>query len=244
MNREAMSASRIARYQLRTTDVNAARAFYADVLGAHIWGADVTLALLPGPAVARGAAPHWLGHVHVGAREVEGTVGRLVAQGGQLLVPMRTAGEGAAPAVVRDPFGALLGVSAETAAPPREVVAWHVLHTRDHERAFALYAGLFGWTATGLLDPGPDGGVHQLFAWEESGRSVGSVSNAARLPHIHPQWFFCFDVPDIEAARTKVRARGGLALAPMKLSSGALVAPCGDPQGAAFGLHQLAHGTG
>jgi predicted enzyme related to lactoylglutathione lyase len=235
-NREAMAASRFCRYELRTTDVNAAQAFYADVVGAQLWGSDVSLAPLPERAAAQGAPAHWLGHI--GVRDVEATAGRVVALGGQQLGPLQRGTDGSSHAVLRDPFGAVMAVSCETVALRGAPVAWHLLHTQDHERAFALYAALFGWTATEGLDLGPEMGCHQGFAWDESGQNMGSVANTARLPHIHPHWLFFFRVADIEDSLARVRARGGNVLGPMRAWSGDLVAPCVDPQGAAFALYR------
>jgi predicted enzyme related to lactoylglutathione lyase len=218
--------------------VNAARTFYTGVLGPQFWGSDVTLAPLPERAAAQGAPAHWLGHI--GVPDVEATAGRVVAQGGQQLGPMQRAADGSRFALLRDPFGAVMAVRSETAAPQCAPVAWHLLHTEDHDRALTLYAALFGWTASEVVDLGPETGCYQGFAWDESGRSAGCASNAARLPHIHPQWLFCFSVDDLEDAVAKVRAHGGQVLESRKTSSGDLVAPCEDPQGAAFALYQFA----
>jgi predicted enzyme related to lactoylglutathione lyase len=217
--------------------MNAARPFYTDVFGSQLWGSEVSLAPLPERAAALGAPPHWLGHI--GVPDVEGTVSRMVALGGQQLGPMQRGADGTSYAVVRDPFGAVLAVTRETAAPRPAPVAWHLSHTEDHVRAFTLYASLFGWTANEALDLGPELGCHQVFAWDESRRSVGSMANTARLPHIHPQWLFCFRVADIEDSIAKVRAWGGQVLGPMRTWRADLLAPCNDPQGAAFALYQL-----
>ena len=233
-----MSTSRFFRYQLRTTDQGAARAFYADLLGEHFWSPDLSLAPLPERAIAMGARPHWLGHL--GVEDVEGTAARIVAAGGQPRGPTSRGADGSAIAVLRDPFGAGLAVSSEAVAPSRSPVAWHLLQTDDEARAFAFYASLFGWTPMESMDLGPELGRHQRFAWDDSREAVGSVANGARLPHIHPQWLFFFPVPDLGASLSRVRSLGGLALRPIKTPSGDLAAPCDDPQGAAFGLIQLA----
>jgi catechol 2,3-dioxygenase-like lactoylglutathione lyase family enzyme len=38
---------RFCHYQLRTTDVDAARAFYSDLLGAHFWEDNISVGELP-----------------------------------------------------------------------------------------------------------------------------------------------------------------------------------------------------
>lgn len=238
----ATTPSRFRRYELLTRDQGAARTFYQAVLGSSFWDAGVSLAPLPEQAAARGAPNHWLGHI--GASDVAGMVERIVAVGGQQLGPTRPGGGGPSSSsssrtVLRDPFGAVLAVSAEPETSPTPV-AWHMLHSEDHERAFAWYAALFGWVATELVDLGPVLGRHQRFAWDEGRPNVGSVANTARLPGVHPHWLFCFPVTDIEDACARVRAGGGEALPSSETPSGDRVVACHDPQGAAFALHQSA----
>ena len=231
-----MTGNRFFRYALRTTAMTGARDFYAGVVGAQFWASDVCVTPLPERAAALGTPAHWLGHV--GISDVEGTASRVVALGGQRLGPTQRGADGSLQAVLRDPFGAIVAVSSETIAPGHAPVGWHLHNSQDHERTFALYAALFGWTATDVLDLGPQGGRHQMFAWDESGRSIGSMADLARLPHVHPQWLFFFRVPNIEDALARVRRHGGKELGPTRISTGDIVAPCDDPQGAAFGLFQ------
>jgi predicted enzyme related to lactoylglutathione lyase len=218
--------------------VNAARAFYTDVLGAQFWGPGVSLAPLPARAAALGAPAHWLGHI--GTNDVEGAAGRIVGAGGQQLGPTLRAADGSSVAVLRDPFGAVMAVGSDTSPSSHSPVAWHLLHVKDHARAFAAYADLFGWRGTEVLDLDSDIGRQQLFAWDESGVSVGGVTDLARLPHIHAQWMFCFPVTHIEDACDKVRARGGTVAEPARAPNGDLVASCEDAQRAAFALYQSA----
>jgi predicted enzyme related to lactoylglutathione lyase len=214
--------------------VNAARAFYADVLGAQFWGLGVSLAPLPERAAAMGAPAHWLGHIGTG--DVELAASRIVAAGGQRLGPSSKGPDGSSVAVLRDPFGAVMAVGSDTSSPPPSAVAWHFLHVNDHESAFAAYADLFGWTATALVDLDVAIGRQQLFAWDDSGESVGGVTDMARQPHIHAQWMFCFRVANLEDARVKVLAHGGTVAEPTRTPNGDLVAACEDAQRAAFAL--------
>ena len=119
-------------------------------------------------------------------------------------------------------------------------VAWHLLIGTDEARVFAPYATLFGWKVEQVVDLGEQRGKHQLFAWDTSGTVAGVSTDLARRPGIHTQWLFFFPVPDIERARSKVRELGGIALDPTRTATGQIVAPCEDPQGAAFGLYQPA----
>jgi len=231
------------RYVLRTTDLVAARAFYADAIGLVLPdGMAAGSALEAWPlherALARGAPPHWLGQIAVD--DVPAMVTRLCALGGEALGPTVQARDGTSFATLRDPFGAVISVRERGASTGDAPVVWHQLHTRDAERAVAVYHQLFGWTQIQTLDaPEPVGAV-RLFAWNETGAPVGAIGDTARLPGVHVHWLFFLPVGDIDRAAARVRALGGTAMEPVALRDGMRLAACEDPQGAAFGLAQTA----
>jgi predicted enzyme related to lactoylglutathione lyase len=219
------------RYELRTTDADAARAFYASILGhdrAVIWP-------LHEQALARGARPHWLGHL--GVEDVERAAAAFVERGAMQLGPILPTRDGGQVVVLRDPGGALVAV----ATPPpanaeaRVDVAWHVLNTNDVARATANYRELFGWEFTDRIDLGAHG-VFQQFAWHAGGAAVGAIADIAARPGVHPHWSFSFEVDVLEEAMAAARAAGGAVLDPIVLPSGERVCVCADPQGAAFAL--------
>jgi predicted enzyme related to lactoylglutathione lyase len=228
--------SRFCRYELRTTDVGAAREFYTAPFGPELWGDAITVVPLPERAAARGAPAHWLGHISVD--DVEDALRRFTASGAEQLGPLQRNPDGTALAVLREPNGAVVALTSAKAPPPGDRIAWHVLHAKDEERAFATYASLFGWAPSEFLDQGPDLGRHQMFTWEGAAGAVGSVANTGLLPGVHPQWLFFFGVANIEESLASVRALGGFTLEAVRTSSGHLVAACDDPEGAAFGLYQ------
>jgi predicted enzyme related to lactoylglutathione lyase len=227
---DAVTPGTFCRYELRTTDVDAARAFYSDVLDLD-FAEPTAIAPLPQQARARGAPAHWLGHL--GVDDIEGAIAHFVARGAQPLVPGLP--------ILRDPSGAVLALRAGRAhadAPARKPVTWHQHHTTDLERAWRAYADRFAWTEEGTVaEEGLEGG-HRLFAWDSSRACVGRMANTARHPEVHAQWLFYFAVAQLGAAMDKVRARGGLvAGAPRALRDGTELVACEDAQGAAFGLH-------
>ncbi len=228
------------RYHLRTTDPDAARSFYTDVVGLD-FSEDGILAVWPlhEQARARGAPAHWLGFI--GVTELSTTVQRLLASGSQLLGPASLCAEdGEVFAILRDPCEAVVAIRDTSRPAGREPVAWHQLHTRDLDRSWALYSELFGWMNAGTLEVGEAEGGQRLFRWNEAGKAVGSMANTARLPGVHPHWLFFFPVADLASTLAKVTARSGSALAPVVLPNGDRFAACEDAQGAAFGLIQLA----
>jgi uncharacterized protein len=237
-----MAENNFFRYELRTTDPEVARAFYREILGTEFWNSGVVSAdRLPERAAAAGAPPHWLGHIKV--KEVEQTSSRITREGGERLGPVQSGADGSFRAILRDPFGAVLALSSADVESPQTRVAWHLHHSKDHESSFTWYARFFGWTRGQVIDLGPQQGSHQMFAWDESGKTAGSMSDAARLPGIHTQWLFFFPVSEIESSLARVRALGGSALEPMQTRRHDWVVPCNDSQGAAFALYQFSAGS-
>jgi predicted enzyme related to lactoylglutathione lyase len=230
-----MPNPRFVRYDLRTTDADAARRFYADVLGESFWGPGIAVWKLHEQALARGARPHWLGHV--GSTLVAPTVSRIEELGGEHLGPTIDQGSRSY-ALVRDPFGALFAVSSEVPGESRGLARWHVLHTKDHQKASASYASLFGWSPGPGVDLGPPIGMSHGFSYESGEPAAGAITDGACSPSIHPQWLYFFVTSDIDRALERVRSGGGVALPTVRTPAGALVAPCDDPQGAAFALFQ------
>lgn len=229
--------NRFCRYELRTTDVEAGRAFYRELFGAEFWSAGLDVVPLPPRAAAAGAPSNWVGHI--GVDDVVGMMLRFLDCGAKPLGPMPQ-GSDATDAFLRDPFGAVVALSSNTSAPEVQRVAWHLLSARDEMQAFAVYSALFGWVALETHDLGMLGGRHVTFAWDRADRPVGSASDVARLPHVHPQWLFFFRTEHLGASLAQVRELGGLTQPPTQTATGDLVAACDDPQGAAFGLYEMA----
>lgn len=220
------------RYELRTTDDAAARAFYAKLLGhdrATVWP-------LHAEARARGAVPHWLGSIGVeDAPQLERVTGELVARGATMLGPVRPSGDGRQVAVLRDPGGAIVGLTTRPASglAPTVDVAWHVLNTNQLGDAIVNYRTLFGWTIAAEPSSGPHGAFHE-FAWGT--RNAGAMADVAGRPSVHPHWLFFFRVESVDDAVKMIREAGGTATDPITTPAGARIAICEDAQGAAFGV--------
>jgi uncharacterized protein len=226
---------RFVRYELRTTDVDAAEIFYADVLPSP---ASIAITRLPERAAANGAPPHWLGHIGVG--DVDEHVRRFVSRGAAVLGPEQRDIEGARFQVVRHPLGAIVALSSRTEARGA-AVGWHQLLTTDSDAAWTTYAEPFGWTARDRWDLGADIGAQLTFSWDSAGPAVGGIADtAARNPQTHVHWLFAFEVGDFDAALARVWSGGGNAMTPLHLPNGSRVVACHDPRGAAFGLHETA----
>lgn len=248
------SHGRFVWYELMTTDMEAARTFYADVVG---WGTrDASMpglgynqfmagtipvagvATMPEEAKRAGATAHWIGYV--GVDDIDAAVDRIVALGGTVRFPPTNFADISRFAIVADSQMATLALvtrfkSQEEDRPEQGTpghVDWHELLAADWEKAIAFYCKLFGWqkaeSHVGMM------GTYQQFSI--GGEALGGMfTKPPTLPV--PFWLYYFNVDDIEAAATRVEAGGGTILyGPTTVPGGASVVHCLDPHGAAFAL--------
>lgn len=241
-------------YELVTTDVGAAKAFYGEVVGwrAHdlsmpgavfaLFTADGSpvggLMDLPEGARKTGAGPRWAGYV--GVDDIDAAGGQIERLGGAVYGPPTAILDTRRFVSFSDPQTATLGVlqsiDPERAKPaPINApghVGWHELITADCEKAFAFYSELFGWQkAQSDID---EVGVYQSFCVD--GKTIGGM--LAKPPSVPASfWLFYFNVADIDAAGKRVATCGGRVLdGPFESPGGAWIVHCADPQGAVFGL--------
>jgi predicted enzyme related to lactoylglutathione lyase len=242
-------------YELTTTDMAAAKAFYADVVG---WGtrdasmpglpytvftageASVSgLMNLPQDARKSGERPSWIGYV--GVNDVDATADRVKHLGGAVHVQPQDILNISRFSVVADPQMATLALFKWQQPPAQEQpihlrtpgrVGWHELFAADWEKAWPFYSELFGWqkaeAETGAT------GTYQLFS--AGGETIGGMVTKPPVMPV-PFWLYYFNVGDIDAAVTRVKARGGQVLSgPTRMPEGHLIVQCTDPQGAVFAL--------
>ena len=247
---------RFAWYELMTTDVAAARAFYADVVG---WGTeDVStpghayvqfsagatavagLLELPEEAQKKGATPRWEGYL--GSADVAATAAQFKRLGGTVFVPPTDANIGRI-AVVADPEGASLAlVEGLKVGAPRPAglaepghVGWHELYATDHDTALAFYGEIFGWRRARDETAPPDAASpYRLFA--AGPQTLGGILHKPAWSPV-PFWLYYFNVANIDAALQRVVSGGGqVFVGPDELPGGTLFARCSDPQGGGFAL--------
>ena len=171
-------------YELMTTDMEAAKAFYADVVG---WGTqDVStpgmaytlftaggasvsgLMDLPEDARTSGLRPSWIGYV--GVNDVDAAAERIKELGGAVHVPPTDIPNISRFSIAVDPQMATIALfkwlnggqeqPTELDAPGR--VGWHELLAADWEQAWTFYRELFGWQKADA-DTGAVG-TYQLFS--------------------------------------------------------------------------------
>lgn len=125
-------------FELRTTNVSAARAFYeATVLSPF----DGLVSELPGVARARGAPAHWLGHLHVD--DPERALAAFLEAGAERLGPARSCDDGAPIIGLRDPFGAVVALTSRAVRAAERALPIHLSHDPDRARAHYSVPALF-----------------------------------------------------------------------------------------------------
>ena len=251
------SHGRFVWYELVTTDVKAATAFYTKVMGWGAWDASVPgkayilfgdgkgsisgLMQLSDDAKQMGVRPSWVGYV--GVNDVDATAARVARLGGSVDVPPTDASGVSRFSIFTDPQAVRLALFkwlqpgqqqyAGLDAPGR--VGWHELLAADREQAWAFYRALFGWRQE---DAGAgEADTYRLFS--AGGLTIGGMlTKPVAVPA--PLWLYYFNVGDIDATAQRVTAGGGEILdGPFEVPGGSWIVHCADPQGAVFALEGM-----
>jgi predicted enzyme related to lactoylglutathione lyase len=248
------SASRFVWYELATTDMEAAKAFYANVLGWSTAGTSAPgsaytlftagnvpiagLMEMPAKAAAVGAPPQWIGYA--GVDDVDDAASRAEKLGGTVHVPPADVPNVSRFSIVADPQWATFALikgrerSHEGSARPCILghVVWHELLAADLDKAFAFYSALFGWQKA-------DARIGPMGMYQEFSAGADTIGGMFKRPGNVPVslWLYYFNVNGIGAAAKRVERGGGQILdGPLTVPGGARIVHCRDPQGAIFAL--------
>jgi len=242
-------------YEHLTKDVQAAIAFYAEVVG---WktqpfaeGGDYIMWVgsqgplggvmkLPDEAAKMGAPPHWVGHVQV--EDVDATAALTKKLGGKVYkepTDIPTVGRFA---VLADPQGAAIaifkpgGAMALHDSSKEGEFCWNELMTSDSAAAFRFYSEIFGWKILQDMDMGAMG-TYRIFGVGE--KRVGGMMTTPKGAPLPPMWIFYAETSDLDAAVGRATKKGAKVMnGPMDVPGGGRFAQLMDPQGAVFALHQ------
>jgi len=240
-------------YELVTTELKAAKSFYAHVVGWNVRDIpelDAPYSLLtvgetpiagatqlPDDARKAHVMPHWIGYIAVD--DVDMSAGHVQQLSGQVHVPPTDIPNIGRFAIAGDPqmatfalFKAIDGDRPELDPTAYGHVGWHELLAADWKTAFAFYEKLFRWQkadiVTGVM------GTYQQFS--AGGALIGGMfTKPPTLPI--PFWLFYFNVDNIDAAMARATESGGQILyGPAEVPGGVWIVQCLDPQGAIFAM--------
>lgn len=250
-------------YELGTSDLDAARAFYAQVLGWEVADAgmkdftyllarssgDMVAGMMSHEAQEFAPPPNWL--IYFAVDDCDRTAQDIAAAGGRVMRgPADIPGTGRF-AIAADPQGAVFGILEPDMTG---MGADEVARAERGEGAFdQAKEGHGNWNELMTTDPeagfafyaGLFGwtrgeamdmgqmGTYQLF--RHKGRDIGGMMGLGQAPM--PCWLPYFGANGIDDAITRVTGAGGrVAHGPFEVPGGAFIAVCTDPQGAWFAL--------
>jgi len=240
--------------ELSSSDPGASREFYPRLFGwqvevspdpqyggyatAQIGGKDVAGI---GPTQSPGAPTAWM--VYLGTPDADDLARRVQAAGGSIVAPPFDVGDLGRMAVLQDPSGAFISAwqprtMGGMRAEGPNTFRWAELNARGLEKAIAFYEAVFGWThQTRPMEGGPAYTEFQL-----GGESIaGGVEMSPMVPAEVPSyWMIYFTVDDVDRSFRKAIAAGAREMVAPQDFPGGRFAIVGDPQGAVFGLHQVA----
>jgi uncharacterized protein len=236
---------------LTTTDQQAAKTFYSELLG---WSAQDTpvgegvfysimsrdgksvAAIAPQPQAQReaGVPPVWNSYVSV--EDADAVAERAKELGANVHAPPFDVMQAGRMAVIQDPQGAFFmlwqpreHIGAELVNAPGALV-WNELQSPDLDASASFYGDLFGWDAQEA-----EGMQDRYLMVKNAGANNGGMRGLT--PPTPPSWLVYFGVDDVEQALAKLDELGGSKLAgPIDIGI-AKLAVVADPQGAVFALY-------
>ena len=248
---------------LSVPDVEAAVAFYADVIGwtfvdtgpdyggYQIAQMDGRAASGVGPIMQEGQPSAWT--VYLASDDVEATAKLIGEHGGSIFAgPMDIADNGRM-LIAADPTGGVFGVWQQTGMIGSAVVdepgafVWDDARLHDVEAGKRFYADVFGFRYAPL---GPDVGGgpadYETFSVgnDPAGdRPAGGIGGMMGAPPGTPShWLAYFTVADVDASVEAVGDGGGTVLRVPEDTPFGRIGVVTDPFGAVFGLHSAPAG--
>jgi predicted enzyme related to lactoylglutathione lyase len=206
-------------FELASTDVRKAQAFYGEVLawktqpfpmGAlsyeMIFAGDTPDTMIGGyvPGKSDGRPSHWISYVSV--EDVGATTKAAVANGGKIIEPPSDIPGVGEKARIADPQGAevclIRSVTGDSPDGPalHGRFFWNELHTNDPVNALAFYERVLGYSVRSM-DMGPAGTYHIV---SKGGVDRGGVTGHLR-DGVPPHWLPYVAVDDVDVAIRRAR---------------------------------------
>jgi hypothetical protein len=233
---------------LSTPDVDAALAFYGDVLGwtfppaeeqyggYRIAQVDRRTAAGIGPLPDPGMQTAWT--LYLASDDADASQSAVEQNGGTILLPAGDIGELGRMFIASDPTGGAFGVwqakqhiGTGVVNEPGALV-WEDLRSTDPDAARTFYASVFGYSYEAVDGAGDD---YTLFAPGKGKPPLGGLGPLMGSPDGTPShWLAYFGVSDTDATITSAEHRGGSVVAPAFDTPYGRMAGIADPAGGVF----------
>ena len=237
-------------HDLMTNDVEAAKKFYAAVVGwtfsnqmptySVVLAGDVGMGgIMDTPPEMKGMPSVWTGYIFT--PDVDAACKEAVKLGGKIYRAAWDVPDVGRMAVIGDPGGSGLMIMQPFSTEPQKIakpgavgtVGWNELHAADLDVAWNFYSKMFGWTKGAIHDMGPMG-IYQLF--QIDGKDVGGMMKKTDSTPM-PTWNYYVNVDGIDAAAARITKAGGkITMGPHEVPGGQWIVSAQDLQGAAFHL--------
>jgi predicted enzyme related to lactoylglutathione lyase len=258
----AATPGRFVWYDLFTTDQEASKKFYADLLGWQyenydMGGADYPMikvgeaymggiASMKDPAAA--GPPHWTSYVSV--EDVDATCKRVEELGGKVVVSPTDIPTVGRFAVIADPQGAIIAPfkplkpseAEEPEVTPEGMVCWRECLCGDSAAVAEFYRQVFGWRVETQDMDSPGGGTNRYHLFYAGEKMIGGTMDMppqAAEAGAPPHWLYYLKVTDVDALAAKTTELGGsVACPPMDIPGIGRFCVIDDPQGATVALYR------
>jgi predicted enzyme related to lactoylglutathione lyase len=243
--------------ELITPGMAASKRFYSSLLGwsfrdvrggkwpyaeAYLAGAPVAGLVEKPISPSEHRQPAWLNFF--ATANLDAAAQTATENGAKLLAaPHDLAGRGRE-AVLRDPQGAVFAMLMSSSGDPPDGPSppgtwiWRALIVPDAGADASFYKKIFGYQLATL--PAATSEQHMILTSDDTARASVNTRPPGR-PDMPPHWLAFVRVDDVTQAVAKVTALGGRILVPPRPDRhGGMIAVVADPEGAPFGLMDLA----
>lgn len=249
-----MTAHPFVWHDLMTPDLDAADAFYSNVVGwrvadagmpdghyriCHVGDDGVAGLMQFRPEDDKKVPPFWSGYVYT--HDVSAAAKQAEKLGGKIFRAPQIVPETVEFAILLDPHDAMFNImrplrnGEAPKVPPGTpgTMGWNKLHSANWKEAWDFYAAVFRWVKKDAVDLGPMG-TYQTFGIGDAAFG-GMMNKTPDMPH--PAWQYYWNVDAIDAAVQRINTEGGkVIMGPHQVPGGSWIINAQDPQGGIFAL--------